>query len=234
MSSSLNLAANSAAIIVFGQLKSAKAPEGAWFRGENVEEVRKLARQLGYSAVAVTADFDKAILTKLKEGQLKSGAMLLGSIDAETLDRISRLFPSAQATASTAASARVDAGPAKNEAGAMAAQAAATNKPKEGELRASSGAEVAAQSRSHATPSAGDGAAKSAAEAQSSKKPLRLEPGQKVLSCEFDKHGEPDSWWDGVIIRAEDGAYLIRWRDFPKEAHVRRVPEHIAIKLSDM
>ena len=61
-----------------------------------------------------------------------------------------------------------------------------------------------------------------------------LKPGQKVLAVEFENDGEPNSWWDEIIVRADAGSYWVRWRDWPDEPLVRRVPEHIAIKLSDL
>ena len=35
-------------------------------------------------------------------------------------------------------------------------------------------------------------------------------------------------WWEAVIVRIDDGEFLVRWRDDPKEPRVSRGQEYIA------
>jgi hypothetical protein len=57
----------------------------------------------------------------------------------------------------------------------------------------------------------------------------QLKPGALVLAAAFDEQDNLDGWWDAVIVRIDDGEFLVRWRDYPKEPRVSRSHEYIAL-----
>ena len=57
----------------------------------------------------------------------------------------------------------------------------------------------------------------------------QLKPGSPVLAAGFDKNENLIGWWEAIIVRVDDGEFLIRWRDDPKEPRVSRSPEYIAL-----
>ena len=57
----------------------------------------------------------------------------------------------------------------------------------------------------------------------------QLKPGALVLAACFDEQDNLAGWWEATIVRVDDGEFLVRWRDYPKEARVSRSHEYIAL-----
>jgi hypothetical protein len=57
----------------------------------------------------------------------------------------------------------------------------------------------------------------------------QLKPGALVLAAGFDEQDNLDGWWEAIIVRVDDGEFLVRWRDEPNEPRVSRSPEYIAL-----
>ena len=57
----------------------------------------------------------------------------------------------------------------------------------------------------------------------------QLKPGSLVLAAAFDEQDNLDGWWEAVIVRVDDGEFLVRWRDYPKEPVASRSHEYIAL-----
>jgi len=57
----------------------------------------------------------------------------------------------------------------------------------------------------------------------------QLKLGSLVLAAAFDEQDNLDGWWEAVIVRIDDGEFLVRWRDYPKEPRVSRSHEYIAL-----
>jgi hypothetical protein len=58
---------------------------------------------------------------------------------------------------------------------------------------------------------------------------LQLKPGSLVLAAGFDEQDNLDSWWEAIIVRIDDGEFLVRWRDDPNEPRVSCSHEYIAL-----
>jgi hypothetical protein len=56
-----------------------------------------------------------------------------------------------------------------------------------------------------------------------------LKPGALVLAAGFDDDDNPAGWWEAIIVKVDDGEFLIRWRDAPNEPRVSRSREYIAL-----
>ena len=57
----------------------------------------------------------------------------------------------------------------------------------------------------------------------------QLKPGALVLAACFDEQDNLDGWWEAIIVRVDDGEFLVRWRDYPKEPAASRSQEYIAL-----
>jgi len=57
----------------------------------------------------------------------------------------------------------------------------------------------------------------------------QLKPGSLVLAAAFDEQDNLDGWWEAVMVRIDDGEFLVRWRDYPKEPVASRSHEYIAL-----
>jgi hypothetical protein len=57
----------------------------------------------------------------------------------------------------------------------------------------------------------------------------QLKPGSLVLAAGFDEQDNLAGWWEAIIVRVDDGEFLVRWRDDPKEPRVSRSREYIAL-----
>jgi hypothetical protein len=43
----------------------------------------------------------------------------------------------------------------------------------------------------------------------------QLKPGSLVLAAGFDEQDNLAGWWEAIILRIDDGEFLVRWRDEP-------------------
>ena len=57
----------------------------------------------------------------------------------------------------------------------------------------------------------------------------QLKPGMLVLAAGFDEQDNLAGWWEAIIVRVDDGEFLVRWRDEPKEPRASRTQEYIAL-----
>jgi hypothetical protein len=57
----------------------------------------------------------------------------------------------------------------------------------------------------------------------------QLKPGSLVLAAGFDEQDNLAGWWEAIVVRVDDGEFLVRWRDYPKEPRVSRSQEYIAL-----
>jgi hypothetical protein len=57
----------------------------------------------------------------------------------------------------------------------------------------------------------------------------QLKPGSLVLAAGFDDDDNLDGWWEAIIIRIDDGEFLVRWRDEPNLPLASRTREYIAL-----
>jgi len=56
-----------------------------------------------------------------------------------------------------------------------------------------------------------------------------LKPGDLVLAAGFDDEDNLEGWYPAVIVKKDDGEYVVRWRDFPGEPNGSRSPEYLAL-----
>jgi hypothetical protein len=49
----------------------------------------------------------------------------------------------------------------------------------------------------------------------------QLKPGSLVLPV--------DGWWEAIIVRVDDGEFLVRWKGYPNEPRSSRSQEYIAL-----
>jgi hypothetical protein len=45
----------------------------------------------------------------------------------------------------------------------------------------------------------------------------QLKPRTLVLAAGFDEQDNLAGWWEAIIVRVDDGEFLVRWRDDPSE-----------------
>jgi hypothetical protein len=57
----------------------------------------------------------------------------------------------------------------------------------------------------------------------------QLKPGALVLAAGFDKNDNLDGWWEAIIVRIDDGEFLVRWKGYPNEPRSNRSQEYIAL-----
>jgi hypothetical protein len=57
----------------------------------------------------------------------------------------------------------------------------------------------------------------------------QLKPGSLVLAAGFDDDDNLDGWWEAIIVRIDDGEFLVRWRDEPNLPTASRTKEYIAL-----
>jgi hypothetical protein len=57
----------------------------------------------------------------------------------------------------------------------------------------------------------------------------QLKPGALVLAAGFDEQDNLAGWWEAIIVRVDDGEFLVRWRDNPNEPRASRSQEYIAL-----
>jgi hypothetical protein len=57
----------------------------------------------------------------------------------------------------------------------------------------------------------------------------QLKPGALVLAAGFDDEDNLAGWWEAIIVRMDDGEFLVRWQDEPKEPLANRSREYIAL-----
>lgn len=57
----------------------------------------------------------------------------------------------------------------------------------------------------------------------------QLKPGSLVLAAGFDKNDNLDGWWEAIIVRVDDGEFLVRWQGYPNEPRSSRSQEYIAL-----
>jgi hypothetical protein len=50
-----------------------------------------------------------------------------------------------------------------------------------------------------------------------------------VLAAGLDEQDNLAGWWEAIIVRIDDGEFLVRWRDEPNEPRVSRTQEYIAL-----
>jgi hypothetical protein len=66
------------------------------------------------------------------------------------------------------------------------------------------------------TTSAGGAKSESASAMISADLWRQLKAGALVLAASFDEQDNLAGWWEAVIVRVDDGEFLVRWRDDPK------------------
>jgi hypothetical protein len=57
----------------------------------------------------------------------------------------------------------------------------------------------------------------------------QLKPGSLVLAASFDEEDNLIGWWEAIIVRIDDGEFLVRWRDEPNLPTASRSREYIAL-----
>jgi hypothetical protein len=57
----------------------------------------------------------------------------------------------------------------------------------------------------------------------------QLKPGSLVLAAGFDKNDNLEGWWEAIIVRVDDGEFLVRWQGYPNEPRSSRGQEYIAL-----
>jgi len=57
----------------------------------------------------------------------------------------------------------------------------------------------------------------------------RLKPGSLVLAAGFDEQDNLAGWWEAIIVRVDDGEFLVRWRDEPNLPAASCSQEYIAL-----
>ena len=56
-----------------------------------------------------------------------------------------------------------------------------------------------------------------------------LKPGDLVLAAGFDDEDNLEGWYPAVVVKKDDGEYVVRWRDFPGEPNVSRTAEYLSL-----
>ncbi|MGH7000234.1 MAG: hypothetical protein ACREEA_01860, partial [Stellaceae bacterium] len=54
-------------------------------------------------------------------------------------------------------------------------------------------------------------------------------PGSLVLAADFDEQENLDDRWKAIIVRLDDGEFLVPWRDYPAALRAGRGREYIAL-----
>jgi hypothetical protein len=57
----------------------------------------------------------------------------------------------------------------------------------------------------------------------------QLKPGSLVLAAGFDDEDNLNGWWEAIILRIDDGEFLVRWRDEPNLPTASRTRKYIAL-----
>ena len=47
--------------------------------------------------------------------------------------------------------------------------------------------------------------------------------GDVVLAAELDTAGQPDGWWEAVVLAGEGDAFTLAWRDYPEQGLIKRL-----------
>jgi hypothetical protein len=56
-----------------------------------------------------------------------------------------------------------------------------------------------------------------------------LKPGTLMLAAGFDDDDNPAGWWDTIIVKVDDGEFLVRWRDYPPMSRGSVAAENISL-----
>jgi hypothetical protein len=57
----------------------------------------------------------------------------------------------------------------------------------------------------------------------------QLKPGALVLAAGFDEEDNLAGWWEAIIVKIDDGEFLVRWQDEPNLPTASRSREYIAL-----
>lgn len=56
-----------------------------------------------------------------------------------------------------------------------------------------------------------------------------LAVGDVVLAADLDKKGEPECWFEAVIVRITPTSFILRFRDYPRDGLLSRTRRHVAL-----
>nr|BAT27373.1 hypothetical protein [Aureimonas frigidaquae] len=184
------------ALIVLGLDDSGKA-HASWFDDDEADTARSAASLMGMRSLPADTEALQTIAARLPHGRIfPSGKAFVPFVKAALYEQLAGMLPKGEAAPLrlvAGANGKV-AGPAKNAVKASAVGAGSGGR----------GGEAGAASGSEDRP----------ADWQ------KLKAGSVVLITEGDQEG----WFEAVIVQDKgDGAYTLKWRDWPEEpTQVRR------------
>ena len=53
--------------------------------------------------------------------------------------------------------------------------------------------------------------------------------GDTVLAADLDRKGEPECWYEAMIVRITPASFILRFRDFPRDGLLARTRRHVAL-----
>jgi hypothetical protein len=184
--------------------------QASWFRAEDREAVKAVAKELKFSIVELQTDADRALAAGAHEGVLKgSGRMIVGSVSAEVYRRIEEHVRQAAGASD----------PSKPEI------AAAISTKSTSEQNTNTRA-VDASSREPTRPAL---AAPATAKPDSAPARETLRVGARVLAAFWNEKREFEGFWLATVKRVDRDEYVLEWFDSPEYPAFKSRPQNIAM-----
>ena len=189
------------AILVYGTPTGPALTQASWFRAEDKEAVKAVAKELRFSVIELHTDADRALAAGAHEGVLKgSGRMIVGSVSAEVYRRIED---------------HVRKGAGARDASQLGSAVASAAKP------------VTEQTKNLVGPVAPSTGKPDPASATDTWDALQV--GSYVVGKYWESNGEPYGWWLGIIAGIDKTDFIIRWPDDPKTPPLKIERKHVAL-----
>jgi hypothetical protein len=188
------------AILVYGTPTGPALTQASWFRAEDQEAVRAVAKELKFSVIELHTDADRALAAGAHEGVLKgSGRMIVGSVSAEVYRRI-------------------------EEHVRKGAGAPDPSQPDDAAATTAGSAPEQTKNIIHPSPLATD-----RPDLVSAPNPWEaLRVGARVLAAYWNEKREFEGFWLATVKRIENGEFTLEWFDADYPAFKSR-PQNIAV-----
>ena len=247
--------ANAPAIILVDLNES--PPNAGWFDRATAKAARKLADHYKCHVFSGDQVAVKDVADRIQQGRVDDDRLSLASVSAEVAEELRRLVepPASQdeaaahstdpddvsAMAADLAQADRDGLGNLSEQELGAVQDALPGDPTFAVSGSADASEVAlTSSGNQGSGSLGESAASGTAinlrdpssdssAASDSDAWSRLSVGALVLAADLDKKGEPDCWYEAIIVRITPATFILRFRDYPRDGLLARTRRHVAL-----
>jgi hypothetical protein len=189
------------AIFVYGTPSGPAITQASWFRAEDKEAVKAIAKELKFSVIELRTDADRALAAGAPEGVLKgSGRMIVGSVSAEVYRRIEEHVRQAAGGSDQSRPDNLPATPAKPLP--------------EQNMNISHSGRLGTNTPDLASP-------------PNLWEALRV--GATVLAAYWNEKREFEGFWLATVKRIENGEFTLQWFEAPQYPAFKIAPKNVAI-----